>query len=87
MKSYTFPIVIEPDEDRWSAYIPELVSQGGATWGYTKEDALQNIQEVGQMVIEALLEEGKQLPPSVRESDQATISINIWPSTIRSSAR
>lgn len=77
MTSYTFPIVIEPDEDRWSAYIPELVSQGGATWGYTKEDALRNIQEVGQMIVEEFLEEGKPLPSSVRESDQLTISVNV----------
>ena len=39
MKTYTFQVVIEPDEDRWQAYCPELVQYGGATWGYTREEA------------------------------------------------
>ncbi len=65
MKSTIFPVTIEPDEDRWIAYIPELESRGGATWGYTKEEALKNIQEVGQMVIEVLLEDGEPLPANI----------------------
>ena len=77
MKSYTFPIEIEPDEDRWFARVPDLESQGAATWGHTKEEALRNIQEVAQMVIESLLEDGKPLPESVRESNEPTISINV----------
>jgi hypothetical protein len=36
LTTYTFRIVVEPDEDRWRAYCPEL-----ATWGYTNEEALQ----------------------------------------------
>lgn len=66
MKSYTFPVEIEPDEDRWFARVPDLESQGAATWGYTREEALRNIQEVAQMVIGSLLEDGKQLPASVQ---------------------
>ncbi len=77
MKSYTFPVEIEPDEDRWFARVPDLESQGAATWGHTKDNALRNIQEVAHMVIESLLEDGKPLPPSVRESDELTISVNV----------
>ena len=77
MKSYTIPIEIEPDEDRWFARVPDLESQGAATWGHTKDEALRNIQEVAQMVIESLVEAGKPLPPSVHESDIPTISINV----------
>ena len=40
----------------------DLESKGAATWGHTKEEALKNIQEVAQMVIEALLEDGESLP-------------------------
>ena len=75
MRSFTFPIEIEPDEDRWFARVPDLESQGAAAWGYTKEEALRNIQEVAQMVIESLLEDGKALPASIRESGQPTLSI------------
>ena len=55
--------------------MPDLERQGAATEGYTKEEALRNIQEVAEMVVESLLEDGKSLPPSVRESNQPTISI------------
>jgi len=77
MRSFTFPIEIEPDEDRWFARVPDLESQGAAAWGLTKDEALRNIQEVAQMVIESLLEDGKTLPTSVRESSNPTVSINV----------
>ena len=48
---------MEPDEDVWRAYVPDLESRGAATWGQTREEALRNIQEVAQMVIEELVEE------------------------------
>ncbi|MGI8784344.1 MAG: type II toxin-antitoxin system HicB family antitoxin [Acidobacteriota bacterium] len=62
MKSYIFPIAVEKDEDTWRAYIPELEARGAATWGKTKEEALRNIQEVAQMVIEEMLEDGESFP-------------------------
>jgi len=52
VKSYVFRVVLEPDEDVWRVYVPGLEEQGAATWGHTKEEALKNIQEVVQMVIE-----------------------------------
>jgi len=58
MKTYTFNVVVEPDEDRWHAYCPALIHQGAATWGYTEQEALKNIREVVQMVIESLTEHG-----------------------------
>jgi hypothetical protein len=30
--TYTFRIVVEPDEDRWRAYAPALEAQGASTW-------------------------------------------------------
>ena len=67
MKSYVFKVVIEDDEfedgrKAFHAYCPALEGLGAATWGYTKEEALKNIREVVQMVIEELVEEGKQIP-------------------------
>ena len=32
--TYTFRIVVEPDEERWRAYAPALEAQGASTWGY-----------------------------------------------------
>ena len=77
MKSYIFPVVLEPDEDVWRAYVPELESKGAATWGHTKEEALKNMQEVAQMVIEVLLEDGEPLPPSITVSDQPVVAVSV----------
>lgn len=77
MKSYVLPVVIEPDEDRWYAYIPDLEEKGGATWGYTKEEALRNIQEVGQMVIESMIEDGEVLPPSITAVDKQVVAVSV----------
>ena len=64
-KSYVFRVVVEPDGDAWRAYLPELENKGAATWGRSKEEAIRNIQEVAQMVIEDLLEEGQKIPESI----------------------
>jgi len=77
MKSYVFPVVIERDEDVWRAYVSELESKGAATWGYTKEEALKNIQEVAQMVIEELLEDGESLPSTVTVSDGPVVAVTV----------
>lgn len=62
MKTYSFTIVVEPDGERWHAYCPALMRQGAATWGYTRTEALKNIQEVTQMVVESLIEHGEAVP-------------------------
>ncbi|MCI0439566.1 MAG: type II toxin-antitoxin system HicB family antitoxin [Chloroflexi bacterium] len=62
MKTYVFRIVVEPDEDRWIAYCPVLKDRGGASWGYTQDEALKNIREVVQMTIDSMLEHGESIP-------------------------
>ena len=77
MKSYVFPVVLERDADVWRAYVPELEARGAATWGHTREEALRNIQDVAQLVIESLLEDGEALPPSVTVSDQPVVAVTV----------
>ena len=68
MKTYTFQVVIEEDEwldERikdpvWRAYIPELVHQGASSWGYTQKEALKNLQDAVDLLIESLLEHGEE---------------------------
>jgi predicted RNase H-like HicB family nuclease len=67
IKTYLFKVIVEPDEDRWVAYCPALKDKGGATWGYTKEDALKNIREVIQMTIESIIEHGEKIPGRLEE--------------------
>jgi hypothetical protein len=33
MKTYTFKVVREPNEDGFSVYYPALMEQGAAVWG------------------------------------------------------
>ena len=62
MKTYRFRLVVEPDEDRWIAYCPALAEKGAAAGGATREEAVRNIQDVLQMVLESLLELGVPIP-------------------------
>lgn len=60
VKSYTFKFVLERDRFpggrlAYRAYIPELEAMGGATWGYTKEEAIRNLQDVARMAVDELL--------------------------------
>jgi predicted RNase H-like HicB family nuclease len=62
MKTYLFKTVIEPDADKWHAYCPVLEPYGAATWGNTYSEAARHIQEVIEMIIDELVEEGKFRP-------------------------
>ncbi len=64
MKSYTFKVLVEPDGDRWHAHCPALAQHGAATWGLTEEEALRHIQEVVEMVVQELVEDGESIPDS-----------------------
>jgi predicted RNase H-like HicB family nuclease len=81
MKTYTFKVVVEPDEDAagnpaWHAHCPALESIGGATSGRTKEEALKNINEVIRMIVEEFAEEGRPLPEAPADAvEVAEISI------------
>ena len=77
MKTYVFRVVIEPDDDRWAAYCPALEHLGAATWGYTQEEALKHIQEVVQMIVEELIEDGEPIPVDVQVSQEPLISITV----------
>jgi predicted RNase H-like HicB family nuclease len=77
MKTYIFSVALEPDEDVWRAYIPDLEAQGAATWGHSADEALRNIQEVAQIVIEDLLADGESLPQSVKVSEQPLVAVSV----------
>jgi len=73
MKTYIFKVNLEKDffddgREAYHAYVPAL--KGAATWGYTKEEAVKNIKEVIQMVVESMMEHKEPLP---RESSDRVI--------------
>ena len=61
MKSYVFPVTLEPDENGWRAFCAPLEHVGASTWGETQEGALSHIHEVLEMIVEEFLEEGRDL--------------------------
>jgi len=74
MKTYSFKVVIEPDEDfdgnpkGFHAYCPALETVGGSTWGATEAEALKNIGEVIHMIVEEFIEEGRPLPEGPQDA-------------------
>jgi predicted RNase H-like HicB family nuclease len=78
MKTYSFKVVVEPDEDAqgnpaWHAYCPALERQGAATSGSTREEALKHINEVVQLVVESMIEHAEALPSESTEDVQVTV--------------
>ena len=77
MTTYIFKVVVEPDEDKWSAYCPALLKEGASTWGNTEEEALQHIHEVVQMIVQELLEDGAPIPEDVLVSKELLVSVTV----------
>lgn len=77
VNTYIFPVVLEKADDAWHVCVPELEHKGAATWGATKEIALRNIQEVMQMIVEEMLEDGETLPDSVQVSNHTAVAVSV----------
>ena len=72
-----YKVVVEADEYQdgtpaFHAYCPAL--KGARTHGNTREEALKNIREVVQMVVDEMIEEGSALPPDI-EVDTAPVQV------------
>ena len=75
MKTYIFPIAFEESDGAWHVYVPGLERQGAATWGRSRDEALRNIQEVVQMLVEEMLEDGDAIPSMITVSDQVSVAV------------
>ena len=72
MKTYTFKVVLEkdkwPDEPEeksiWRAYIPALPA--AHAWGDTQQEALENLKNAVDLIIEDRLERGESIPEEPR---------------------
>ena len=81
MKTYTFKVEVEQDEDgRWGADIPVL--PGCAAWGYTRQKALEALQETAQAFLEVMMKFNDPLPleaeqevKSLSGGDVVTVSV------------
>ena len=77
MKTYVFRVVVEPDDDRWIAYCPLLKEKGGATWGYTQDEALSNIKEVVEMTVQRMAEHREHIPDGPSEEVTVFLETNV----------
>jgi predicted RNase H-like HicB family nuclease len=77
LTTYAFKVVVEPDEDRWRAYVPELEHLGAATWGYTREEALTHIREVMELIVAELVEDGEPIPAAAQVSEEPLVTVTV----------
>ena len=65
VKSYVFHAEWEQEEDGlWSAWIEALPRC--ATWGYSREEALEALKDAAQTYLEVLSEKGQEIPADHR---------------------
>lgn len=63
MKTFILKVILEQEEDgRWSASIPAL--PGCSSWGYSKQEALDNIKDAAEIYIEDMIDAGEEIPTS-----------------------
>ena len=61
MNSYTYRIIIEPDENNtFHAYVPAL--PGCHTWGENFKEARENIRDAIDVYIRSLAKDGEKIP-------------------------
>ena len=70
--TYTFKVSMQQEDDgRWSAWIDSL--PGCSTWGYTRDDALQSLEDAAHLVVEDMVECGEEVPVEVIDTVQVGI--------------
>ena len=58
--AHEFQVIVEKDGDRYHAYCPVL--RGCHTWGHTRDEAIQYIEEAVELYIEDLIRAGDPVP-------------------------
>lgn len=63
MKTLILKVTLKEEEDgRWSASIPAL--SGCSSWGYSKQEALDNIKDAAEIYIDDMIDAGEGIPSS-----------------------
>ncbi len=60
MKTFVLKVTLKEEDGRWSAAIPAL--PGCSSWGYSPQEALDNIKDAAEIYIEDMIEAGEDLP-------------------------
>ena len=77
MATYVFKAeVYQEDDGRWSARVGIL--PGCATWGYTREEALEALHEGTELYVEDMLECDEDIPvEEIGDANELTVSVTI----------
>jgi predicted RNase H-like HicB family nuclease len=79
MKTFILKVtLIKEIDSRWSAIIPDL--PGCSSWGYSQQEALENIKDAAEVYIEDMIETGQGVPsPSERIEifDEPAIAVSL----------
>ena len=77
MATYVFKAeVYEEDDGRWSSRVGIL--PGCAAWGYSREEALEALQNGAELYLEDMLECGERIPvEEIGNASDLTIEVNI----------
>ena len=76
MKSYVFKVVVEDDEyedgrKAYQAHCPEI--EEAVTWGDSKEEAMQRINELLQALVQMRIEKGQPIPNAIEFESSAVV--------------
>ena len=82
MVTYVFKAELEEEEDgRWSSWIDAL--PGCAAWGYTRDEALQALQDGTEIFVESMLDRGLTVPvEEIGDADGPTVAVTVLAVTI-----
>ena len=79
MKTLILKVILKEEEDRrWSASIPTL--SGCSSWGYSKQEALDNIKDAAEIYIEDMIDAGEGIPSSsdtLEIIEEAAVAVSI----------
>jgi predicted RNase H-like HicB family nuclease len=81
-RTFTLAVVVEPAEGAWHAYCPTLLDYGAATWGTTREEALEQIRAVVTMLVERMAEEkmpvlAEPADPVPTHTEQVVVTVGV----------
>lgn len=73
MKSYTYRIIIEPDERKtFHAYVPAL--PGCHTWGATFAETRKNVRDAIRVYLRSIIADGEKIPEDIGMEVMETVS-------------
>jgi len=79
MKTFVLKVALKEEEDgRWSAAIPVL--PGCSSWGYSQQEALDNIRDAAEIYVEDMIDAGESiqtLSDKIEIIDEPAIAVSL----------